>query len=191
MIRPTPDELISAEDRSIPEVIGPGVRYLFVGINPGPWSGATGHHFARPGNRFWPTLHGSGFTPRLLAPDDDATLIALGIGITNLVNRTTAKASQVTNDELRAGAARLGRTVEQHHPVAVAVLGVSAYRVAFDDPAAAIGRVAKPLGGAELWILPNPSGLNAHYQLPQLIDLFGSFRESVTSRASSAAIVSE
>lgn len=191
MIRPTPDELISAEGRSIPEVIGPGVRYLFVGINPGLWSGATGYHFARPGNRFWPTLHGAGFTPRLLAPDDNGTLIALGIGITNLVNRTTAKATQVFDDELRAGAARLRGTVRRHRPVAVAVLGVTAYRVAFDDPAAAIGRVAKPLAGAELWILPNPSGLNAHYQLPQLIDLFGAFRESVTSRASSAAIVSE
>lgn len=191
MIRPTPDELISAEDRSIPDVIGPGVRYLFVGINPGLWSGATGHHFARPGNRFWPTLHGAGFTPRLLAPDDDANLIALGIGITNLVNRTTAKASQVSDDELRAGAARLRRTVARQRPVAVAVLGVSAYRVAFDDQAAAIGRVAKPLEGAELWILPNPSGLNAHYQLPQLIDLFGAFRESVPSRASRVAIVSE
>jgi TDG/mug DNA glycosylase family protein len=189
VIRPTPDELISAEGRSIPEVIGPGVRYLFVGINPGLWSGATGHHFARPGNRFWPTLHGAGFTPRLLAPDDDATLIDLGIGITNLVNRTTAKASQVTDDELRAGAARLRGTVECHRPVAVAVLGVSAYRVAFEEPAATIGRVAEPLAGAELWILPNPSGLNAHYQLPQLIDLFGAFRQSPTARVSSAAIV--
>lgn len=191
MIRPTPEELIAAEGRSIPEVIGPGVEYLFVGINPGLWSGATGHHFARPGNRFWPTLHGAGFTPRLLAPDDDAGLIALGIGITNLVNRATAKAAQVTDDELRAGAARLRGTVEHHRPAAVAVLGVSAYRVAFDDAAAGIGRVAAPLAGAELWILPNPSGLNAHYQLPQLIGLFGEFRESVTSRASSAAIVSE
>ena len=191
MIRPTPDELISAEGRLIPEVIGPGVRYLFVGINPGLWSGATGHHFARPGNRFWPTLHGAGLTPRLLAPDDDATLMALGIGITNLVNRATAKASQVSDDELRAGAARLRITVERHRPMAVAVLGVSAYRVAFAHPAAAIGRVAEPLAGAQLWILPNPSGLNAHYQLPQLIDLFGAFRESVAAPAASAAIVAE
>jgi TDG/mug DNA glycosylase family protein len=191
VIRPTPEELISAEGRSIPEVIGPGVRYLFVGINPGLWSGATGHHFARPGNRFWPTLHGAGFTPRLLAPDDGVTLKALGIGITNLVNRATAKASQVSDDELRESAARLRSTVERHRPVAVAVLGVSAYRVAFGDPAAAIGRVPEPLAGAQLWILPNPSGLNAHYQLPQLIDLFGRFRESVAARAASAAIVGE
>ena len=191
MIRPTPEELISAEGRSIPEVIGPGVRYLFVGINPGLWSGATGHHFARPGNRFWPTLHGAGFTPRLLAPDDGVTLKALGIGITNLVNRATAKASQVSDDELRESAARLRSTVERHRPVAVAVLGVSAYRVAFGDPAAAIGRVPEPLAGAQLWILPNPSGLNALYQLPQLIDLFGRFRESVAARAASAAIVGE
>jgi TDG/mug DNA glycosylase family protein len=191
VIRPTPDELISAEGRTIPEVIGPGVRYLFVGINPGLWSGATGHHFARPGNRFWPTLHGAGFTPRLLVPDDEVTLKALGIGITNLVNRATAKASQVTDEELRAGAARLRSTVERHRPIAVAVLGVSAYRVAFEDPAAAIGRVAEPLASAELWILPNPSGLNAHYQLPQLIDLFAAFRESTTAKAAGPAIVSQ
>jgi double-stranded uracil-DNA glycosylase len=191
VIRPTPDELISAEGRSIPEVIGPGVRFLFVGINPGLWSGATGHHFARPGNRFWPALHGAGFTPRLLAPDDEATLMALGIGITNLVNRATAKASQVADAELRAGAARLRSTIARHRPVAVAVLGVSAYRVAFGEPVATIGRVAEPLSGAELWILPNPSGLNAHYQLPQLIDLFGAFRESVAARRASAAIVGE
>ncbi len=181
MLRPTPHDLISAEGCSIPEVIGPGIRYLFVGINPGLWSGATGHHFARPGNRFWPTLHGAGFTPHLLAPDDDETLMALGIGITNLVNRATAKASQVTDAELRAGAARLRATVARHRPVAVAVLGVSAYRVAFDDPVATIGRAAEAPAGAELWILPNPSGLNAHYQLPQLIDLFRTFRDSVTA----------
>ncbi len=188
MIRPTPDELISAEGRSIPDVIGPGVRYLFVGINPGLWSGATGHHFARPGNRFWPTLHGAGFTPRLLEPDDDAALMALGIGITNLVNRATAKASQVTDAELRAGAARLRDTVARHRPAAVAVLGVSAFRVAFEDPAATIGPVAEPLAPAALWILPNPSGLNAHYQLPQLIDLLWTFRDSVSAHP---AIVGE
>jgi TDG/mug DNA glycosylase family protein len=189
VIRPTPEELIAAEGRSIPDVIGPGVRYLFVGINPGLWSGATGHHFARPGNRFWPTLHGAGFTPHLLAPDDDATLMALGIGITNLVNRATAKASQVSDAELRAGAARLRGTIERHRPLAVAVLGVSAYRMAFGDPAAAIGPVTEPLAGAELWVLPNPSGLNAHYQLPQLVDLFRQFRERVEAHARGLAIV--
>jgi len=183
VIRPTPDELISAEGRSIPEVIGSEVRYLFVGINPGLWSGATGHHFARPGNRFWPTLHGAGFTPRQLAPDDDTMVVALGIGITNLVNRTTAKASQVSDDELRAGATRLRETVRRSRPAAVAILGVSAYRVAFGEPAATIGRVAEPLAGAVLWILPNPSGLNAHYQLPQLVDLFRTFRESADAGA--------
>ena len=189
MIRPTPEELIAAEGRSIPEVIGPGVEYLFVGINPGLWSGATGHHFARPGNRFWPTLYGAGFTPRQLAPDDNETLMALGIGITNLVNRATAKASQVSDAELRAGAARLRDTIDRHRPMAVAILGVSAYRLAFGDPAAAIGRVAEPLAGAEVWILPNPSGLNAHYQLPQLIDLYGAFRESVAALPRGPAIV--
>jgi double-stranded uracil-DNA glycosylase len=179
VIRPTPEELVAAGGRSIPDVLRRHLRFLFVGINPGLYSGATGHHFARPGNRFWPTLHGAGFTPRLLAPDDEETLLALGIGITNLVNRTTAKASEVTGDELRAGAVRLRATAARYQPAAVAVLGVSAYRIAFSEPAATIGRAGRRFAGADLWVLPNPSGLNAHYQLPQLIELFRALRETV------------
>jgi double-stranded uracil-DNA glycosylase len=176
--RPTPDELRSAEGRSIPDVIATGLRILFVGINPGLFSGATGYHFARPGNRFWAALHGAGLTPRRLQPDENDELLALGIGITNLVNRTTAAAAELTGDELRAGAERLQRSVDQYRPGVVAILGLSAFRLAFDKPKAAIGRQPGSIGGSELWILPNPSGLNAHYQLPQLIALFQGLRDA-------------
>jgi TDG/mug DNA glycosylase family protein len=177
--RPTPDELRSAEGRAIPDVIAADLRVLFVGINPGLYSGATGFHFARPGNRFWPALHGAGFTPRRLQPDETDELLALGIGITNLVNRTTATAAELTIDELRAGAKRLVHTVERYQPGAVAILGLSAYRSAFDRPKAAIGRQPLLMGERRLWVLPNPSGLNAHYQLPQLIALFRDLREAI------------
>ena len=165
--------------RSIPDVVEPGLLALFVGINPGLYSGATGYHFARPGNRFWPVLHEAGFTPRRLQPDETDALLELGIGVTNLVNRTTATAAELSAEELRAGRHRLVETVRRFGPRAVAVLGVSAYRVAFDRPKAAIGRQPEGLDGAELWLLPNPSGLNAHYQLPALVELFRAFREAL------------
>lgn len=177
--KPTPDDLRDAADRAIPDTVAPGLRLLFVGINPGLYSGATGHHFARPGNRFWPTLHGAGFTPRRLAPDETDELLALGIGITNIVNRTTATAVELTRDELRAGAERLRETVARYRPQTVAVLGVTAYRTAFDQPKAVLGRQPAALEGAELWLLPNPSGLNAHYQLPVLIEVFGRLRDAL------------
>jgi TDG/mug DNA glycosylase family protein len=177
--RPTPDELRAARDRPIDDVVGPGLRVLFVGINPGLYSGATGHHFARPGNRFWPALHGAGFTPRMFAPDEGEALLALGIGITNLVNRTTAAAAEVTPEELRDGATRLLGVVKRYRPAAVAILGVGAFRDAFDRTTANLGRQAERLGGAEVWALPNPSGLNAHYQLPRLVELFRELRESL------------
>ena len=177
MIRPTADELQAAAGRAIPDVIAPGLQVLFVGINPGLYSGATGRHFARPGNRFWPTLHGAGFTPRQLAPDEPEELLALGIGITNIVNRTTATAAELSRDELVAGAGRLRATVANFEPKVVAVLGVTAYRTAFERPHAAIGQQDERIGEAEAWVLPNPSGLNAHYQLPELVRLFTGFRE--------------
>jgi TDG/mug DNA glycosylase family protein len=176
MRRPTPDELRAAVGHAIPDVLGPDLAVLFVGINPGLYSGATGYHFARPGNRFWPTLHGAGFTPRLLAPDDTAELLALGIGITNVVNRTTATAAELGRDELRAGGMRLVQTVATWRPRTVAVLGVTAYRAAFDVPRAQLGRQPESIGDRPVWVLPNPSGLNAHYQLPRLIELFRQFR---------------
>ena len=179
MIRPTAEELRAAAGRAIPDVIAPGLQVLFVGINPGLYSGATGRHFARPGNRFWPTIHRAGFTPRQLAPDEPEQLLALGIGITNLVNRTTATAAELSRDELIAGARRLRETVERFRPMAVSVLGVTAYRTAFDRPNAAIGRQDERIGDAQTWVLPNPSGLNAHYQLPALVTLFADFRNEI------------
>ncbi len=176
MRRPTPDQLRAAENRSIPDAIAHDLGVLFVGINPGLYSGATGHHFARPGNRFWPTLHGSGFTPRLMAPDETEELLTFGIGITNVVNRTTATAAELSSEELRAGGERLRRTVATWQPRTVAVLGVTAFRAAFQDPAARLGRQPDAIGTTPVWVLPNPSGLNAHYQLPQLIELFREFR---------------
>jgi TDG/mug DNA glycosylase family protein len=179
LIRPSPDELRAAAGRSIPDVVAPRLGVLFVGINPGLYSGATGRHFARPGNRFWPTLHGAGFTPRVLRPDETNELLALGIGITNIVNRTTATAAELTTGELVAGAAALRVTVERMEPDAVGVLGLTAFRTAFDRPEAVVGRQAITLGPAVVWALPNPSGLNAHYQLAALIELFRAFRDDV------------
>ena len=183
MKRPTADELRNAAGKAIPDVIGPDLRVLFVGINPGLYSGATGFHFARPGNRFWPTLRGAGFTPRQLKPDEVSELLGLSLGITNLVNRTTATAAELKDSELRQGAGRLRGTVDRYRPRAVAVLGLGAYRVGFDRPKAAIGPQPEQLGSSRLWILPNPSGLNAHYQLPQLIELFAALRVAVAERA--------
>lgn len=179
MIRPTTEELRKAAGRAIPDVIAPGLQVLFVGINPGLYSGATGRHFARPGNRFWPTIHRAGFTPRQLSPDEPEELLALGIGITNLVNRTTATAAELSRDELVTGAGRLRATIATFQPTAVAVLGVTAYRTAFARPDAAIGRQDERIGHAETWVLPNPSGLNAHYQLPELVALFADFWKQV------------
>jgi double-stranded uracil-DNA glycosylase len=180
---PTKADLEAARGRSIPDVIGPNLRVLFVGINPGLYSGATGRHFARPGNRFWPALHRAGFTPRQLSPDEGDLLLSLGIGITNLVNRTTATAAELTDDELRLGAERLRGAVRHFRPEAVAILAVPAYRTAFDRPKAAIGRQPERLEGAALWVLPNPSGLNASYQLPELVRLYGELRRAAPGAA--------
>ena len=163
---------------AIPDVIAPNLDVLFCGINPGLYSAKVGHHFARPGNRFWPTLHRAGFTPRQLAPDETDELLHLGIGITNLVNRTTRTAAELADHELRAGAERLRETVRRDPPRSVAVLAVSAFRVAFDRPSAVVGRHPEDLEGAELWLLPNPSGLNASYQLPELARLYAQLREA-------------
>jgi len=176
--RPTRADLEAARSRSVPDVIAPGLRVLFCGINPGLYSGATGHHFARPGNRFWPALHRSGFTPRQLAPWEEAELPALGLGITNLVDRTTAVAAELTPAELRAGGERLAAKVERFRPGWLAVLGVSAFRDAFGFKDGAVGEWAGRIGGARVWLLPNPSGLNAHYQLPRLAAEFARLREA-------------
>jgi TDG/mug DNA glycosylase family protein len=152
---------------------------LFCGINPGLYSGATGYHFARPGNRFWKTLHLAGFTDRVLDPSETGQLLAAGLGITNLAARTTATADELTVDELRAGARRLELLAQTAKPAVLACLGISAYRTAFEDPGATIGAQPGPLGPSRVWVLPNPSGLNAHYQLPALVALFAELREAV------------
>ena len=175
--RPTRAELAAAADRGIEDVIAPGLRVLFVGINPGLYSGWSGHHFARPGNRFWPTLHAAGFTPRLLHPSEERELLAYGCGITNFVNRATATAAELMADELVAGGERLLRIAETHRPRSVAILGITAYRTAFARPKARLGRQIESLGDTPLWVLPNPSGLNAHYTPAALAEVFRTFRE--------------
>jgi double-stranded uracil-DNA glycosylase len=172
--KPTLAELEAARRARVPDLIRPGLRVLFVGINPGLYSAAVGHHFARPGNRFWPTLELAGLTPRLMSPFEEEELLALGLGVTNIVPRTTARADELSKEELLRGATRLATKVRRFAPRVVAVLGVTAYRMAFGRPKAALGKQPEGLAGAVLWVLPNPSGLNAHYQLS---DLARQFRE--------------
>lgn len=177
--KPTQADLLAAKDKTLHDVIAPGLRILFCGINPGLYSGATGRHFARPGNRFWPTLHQAGFTPRLFDPSQQQELLALGYGITNLVSRTTATADELTADELLQGRQRLERKVQRYQPRVLAVLGIGAYRTAFQEPKATLGLQSRSIGDTRIWILPNPSGLNAHYQLSDLAKEFLKLRESV------------
>lgn len=177
--KPTREELLAAQDRTVRDVIAPGLQVLFCGINPGLYSGATGHHFARPGNRFWPTLHQAGFTLRLLHPSEERELLPYGYGITNLVPRATATADELLGAELVAGKRRLEAKVKRYQPQVVAVLGIGAYRTAFAYKSAAFGRQSEPLAGATIWVLPNPSGLNAHYQLADLAERFRALREEV------------
>ena len=174
--RPTKADLDAARTKTVRDVIGPGLDVLFCGINPGLYTAAIGHHFGKPGNRFWPALHLSGFTPREISPYDESELLALGLGITNVVMRTTAAAAELTDDELRAGAAALRKKVLRHKPRYLAVLGLGAYRVGFGIKQAAVGPQPERIGVTKVWLLPNPSGLNAHYQLPDLAREFGRLR---------------
>lgn len=166
--RPTPADLAAASDKTIPDVAAPGLRVLFSGINPGLYSAATGYHFARPGNRFWPALHQAGFTARQLRPDEQDQLLGLGLGITNVVPRATARADELSRDELREGGIVLAAKAGQLRPRWLAVVGVTAYRTAFGRPGAAVGPQQETIGGSRLWVLPNPSGLNAHTTAPKL-----------------------
>jgi len=180
-LRPAPPDraaLLAAAGRRVPDLIAPGLRVLFCGINPGLYSAATRHHFARPGNRFWPALHRSGFTPRLVAPWEEQELLPLGLGITNLVARATASAAELMPTEFIAGRRRLARKVARYRPAWVAILGVGAYRAGFRRPDAGLGRQDEPLGAAGLWVLPNPSGLNAHHQLGDLARAFARLRRA-------------
>ena len=174
--KPTKAEQAAAHGTTIPDVLAPNLNVLFCGINPGLYSGALGLHFARPGNRFWPALHASGFTPRLLDPSEQDELLDLGLGITNVVARTTARADELTDDELRAGGQILTKKVEQYRPRWLAVVGITAYRVAFGDRRAAVGPQDRTMGTTKVWLLPNPSGLNAHWTPKTLAEEFGRLR---------------
>lgn len=176
--KPSRAELQAAYGRTIRDVIADDLDVLFCGINPGLYSGATGHHFARPGNRFWPALHRSGFTPRLLHPSEERELLSLGLGITNIVARTTARADELTEDELRRGGAALKRKIRRRRPRWFAVLGLTAYRIGFGRRDAGVGPQDATVGDTRIWLLPNPSGLNAHYQLDALAEEFARLAEA-------------
>ncbi len=177
--RPTPAELIAAKNKTVRDVIAPGLKVLFCGINPGLYTAAIGHHFGRPGNRFWPALYSGGFTPRLFDPSEKAELLNLGYGITNLVSRATLRADELTAEELVAGAKVVVRKVRKYEPRYLAVVGVSSYRIAFDRPKAVVGPQPDTIGQTKLWVLPNPSGLNAHYRPQELAVVFRELREAV------------
>ena len=181
--RPTRAQLAAAVSATLKDVITPGLDVLFCGINPGLYSGATGHHFARPGNRFWPALYAGGFTERVLAPREEQLLLERGVGITNIVARTTATAAEVTRDELIEGRRSLERKVRRYAPRWLAVAGIGAYRVAFDSPRATVGPQERTIGPTRLWVLPNPSGLNAHHQPKDLARAFRELHEAAATRA--------
>jgi len=170
---------MKSRDRHLPDLIAPGLEVLFCGINPGLYSAAVSRHFARPGNRFWPALHQSGFTQRLISPHESSELLQLGMGMTTLVQRATASARELQNSELVDGSERLARTVALKHPRWVAMLGVGAYRIAFARPRATIGLQSEKLAGARLWVLPSPSGANGSYPLVDLVKHFREFHEAV------------
>ncbi len=179
MKKPTPDELREAAGQTMPDILAPDLRVVFCGINPSVYSVVVGHHFARPGNRFWPTLHASGFTPHRFLPDEDGRLLELGLGITNVAEPSSVAAADLTNEQMKEGGQILRAKIERFAPQVLAVLGIGAYRLAFDAPKAVLGLQEKTIGNTRIWVLPNPSGLNAHYHLPQLAQLFSELREWV------------
>lgn len=177
--KPTRAEILASAGRTVPDVIAPGLKVLFCGINPGLYSGAVRHHFARPGNRFWPALYSAGFTGRLLSPFEERELLKAGYGVTNIVERATATAAELSAEELVRGGQRLIKKVKRYRPRCLALLGISAYRAAFNLPKARLGRQAEMIGESIIWVLPNPSGLNAHYQPKDLARLFGEVRVAI------------
>ncbi|MER7762096.1 G/U mismatch-specific DNA glycosylase [Streptomyces sp. NPDC097619] len=177
----TPEELAAARDRVLPDVVAGGLRVLFCGINPGLLSAATGHHFARPGNRFWPVLHLSGFTPRRLAPAEQEELLSYRLGITNVVARATARADELTAEEFREGGRILTEKVARLRPEWLAVVGVTAYRTAFGERKAVIGPQERTIGETRVWALPNPSGLNAHWTAETMAEEYGRLRAAATA----------
>jgi double-stranded uracil-DNA glycosylase len=177
--RPTRDEIQRAVHNTLNDVIAPRLNVLFCGINPGLYSAAVGHNFARPGNRFWPALFGAGFTDRLLAPSEERELLRWSYGITNIVKRATASAEELNKEELTEGAKELVEKVLSYKPLYLAVVGLTAYRAAFAAPKAKIGLQRETIGKTFVWILPNTSGLNAHHQLPDLVRYFKELRSAV------------
>ena len=173
MKKPTKEDLRDAINRTTEDLIDYDLKVLFCGINPGIWSGATGFHFAKPGNRFWKTLHLAGFTDRVLLPSEEHELLERGYGITSFCKRTTARADELSNAEIINGGKLLVKRVEKYKPEHLAVLGITAYRTAFQKPKAKIGLQTEKISDTNIWLLPNPSGLNAHYQLNDLAKLFG------------------
>lgn len=176
--RPTREALLAAYGRKVPDLIAPGLSVLFCGINPGLYSGATGLHFAKPGNRFWPVLFTAGFTHRLLFPWEEQLLLDAGYGVTAIVRRATAGEAELEREEFVAGRRALERKVAKYKPRWVALVGIGAYRKAFDRPLATVGRQPERIGAAGLWVLPNPSGLNANHQMPELTEMFRALRRA-------------
>src|SRR5262245_8645312 len=176
--RPTTAELKAAKNKTVPDIIAPGLSVLFCGINPGLYTAAIGHHFGRPGNRFWPTLHLAGFTPRLFDPSEEQELLPLGFGITNVVARATLNAEELKTREIIAGGKILTEKVREFTPRFLALLGIGAYRIAFEKPKAKVGLQSDLIGETRVWVLPNPSGLNAHYQAKDLVKVFRKLREA-------------
>jgi double-stranded uracil-DNA glycosylase len=169
--KPTKEQLLAAVEKTVHDVIAHDLRVLFCGINPGLYTAAVGHHFARPGNRFWPALYAAGFTDHLLSPFEERELLKSGYGITNVVQRATVSADQLTKEEIMAGGERLRTKVLRYRPRILAVLGLGAYRTAFNQPKALVGRQEERIGDTVIWVLPNPSGLNANYQAADLARL--------------------
>lgn len=176
MLKPTREQLAAAAGKTLPDVIAPDLDVLFCGINPGLYTAAVQQHFGRPGNRFWPTLHRAGLTPRLFHPSEQHELLKLGYGITNVVARATAAADELSREELLEGGRALTRKVKKYEPRVLAVVGVGAYRTAFERPKAKLGLQEETIGGTRIWVLPNPSGLNANYQADALVELFRELR---------------
>ena len=181
MTKPTPAEIAAAAGKTLPDVIAPALDVLFCGINPGLYTAAVQQHFGRPGNRFWPTLHRAGFTPRLFHPSEQRELLKLGYGITNVVAHATAAADELTRDELLAGGKTLTRKVLKYKPRYLAIVGIGAYRTAFERPKAKLGLQEETIGKTRIWVLPNPSGLNANYQAGALVELFRALREATSA----------
>jgi double-stranded uracil-DNA glycosylase len=177
--KPSRAEIVAAEGKTVADVIAPNLKALLCGINPGLYTAAIGHHFGRPGNRFWPALFAAGITDRLLSPYEERELLPLGYGITNIVARASARADDLTEEELRQGATILQRKVARYRPAFVAFLGITAYRLAFGRPKAVLGLQPETLAKSSIWVLPNPSGLNAHHSAADLARLFGELRQVV------------